>query len=118
MWRLGPPTSGWESRIQPPDTISSMADDESTRFWFNPNSPQAPPRQPKPGELLFEFVRATDRAPMSCELRFHVESFGWEVQFFVRGDFFSGRGAFVTKALAILWAEQERKEYERIQSWP
>ena len=29
-----------------------------------------------PGEPLFEFVRASDRAPMSCELRFHGESYG------------------------------------------
>jgi hypothetical protein len=28
-----------------------------------------------PGELLFEFVRASDEAPMACELRFHEESY-------------------------------------------
>jgi hypothetical protein len=57
--------------------------------------PHATPRVAK----LFEFVRANDRAPMSCELRFHGESYRWEVQFFERGELLSGRGAFVTKAL-------------------
>jgi hypothetical protein len=45
-----------------------------------------PPRQPRPGELLFEFVRASDRAPMSCELRFQGESYDWEALFFESGD--------------------------------
>jgi hypothetical protein len=34
--------------------------------WFQPGY-RFPERQAKPGELLFEFVRASDRAPMSCE---------------------------------------------------
>jgi len=37
---------------------------------------------PKPGELLFDFVHPCDRAIVRCELRFHGESYGWEVQFF------------------------------------
>jgi hypothetical protein len=45
----------------------------------------------KPGELLFEFVRASDRAPMSCELRFHGESFGWECQCLYDGDLVYGQ---------------------------
>jgi hypothetical protein len=49
---------------------------------------------------------------MSCELRFHGESYGWEVQFFERGDFWYGQGAFVTRALAVQWAEEERKAIE------
>ena len=28
--------------------------------------------------FLFEFVRVSDQAPMSGELRFHGESYGWE----------------------------------------
>jgi hypothetical protein len=40
------------------------------------------------------------------------------VQFFVRGELFSGRAAFVTKATAILWEEQERREFEQMQTWP
>jgi hypothetical protein len=53
---------------------------------------------PRPGERLFEFLRASDQVPMSCELRFHGESYGWEVQFFERGDFVYGHDAFVPLA--------------------
>jgi len=87
-----------------------MSDDAP---FYSPNRPSPAPRQPKPGERLFDFVRASDRAPMSCELRFHGESYGWEVQFFERGEFFGGRGAFPTKRLAIQFAEEERKAFER-----
>jgi hypothetical protein len=38
------------------------------------NSPRPPPPKPTPGELLFEFVRASDGAPMTWELRLHGES--------------------------------------------
>jgi hypothetical protein len=74
-------------------------------------STQNPPpsRQPRPAELLFEFVRASDRAPMSCDLRFHGESFGWEAQFLERGELLYARGGFVTRSTAIVWAEEERK---------
>jgi hypothetical protein len=71
-----------------------------------------PPRVPRPGELLFEFVRASDGAPMRCELRFHGESLGGEAQFFERGEFWYSRGAFVLRRLAIQWAEVERKAME------
>jgi len=86
--------------------MASMADDAS---WMFHNSPKAAPRRPKPGEVLFEFIRASDRAPMSCELRFHGESYGREAQFFERGELFYSRGGFVTRALAVQWAEEERK---------
>ena len=76
------------------------------------NSPPPPSRKPRPGEVLFEFVRASDRAPMSCELRFHGESCGWEAQFLERGDLLYARGGFITRAAAITWAEQERKALE------
>jgi hypothetical protein len=36
-----------------------MADDED---WYKPHRPLALARQPQPGELLFEFVRRSDRA--------------------------------------------------------
>jgi hypothetical protein len=45
---------------------------------------------------------------MSCELRFHGESFGWEAQFFYRGDLEYSLGAFITRAAAVQWAEEER----------
>jgi len=40
----------------------------------------------RPGELLFEFIRASDAAPIRCELRFNGESYGWEAQFVERGE--------------------------------
>ena len=53
---------------------------------------------------------------MSCELRFHGESFGWEAQFLERGEPFLSRGAFVTKAEAVRWAEKMRRAMES-ESW-
>jgi hypothetical protein len=82
-----------------------MADDQP---FYAPNRPPLPPRVARPGELLFSFVRARDRAPMTCELRFNGESFGWEAQFFERGELFYSRGAFVLRELAVAWATAER----------
>ena len=76
------------------------------------NAPRPPVRQPKQSERLFEFVHASDPTPMSCELRFHGESYGWEAQFFERGDLLYSRGGFVTRALAVQWAEVEREAME------
>lgn len=82
--------------------------DPKQMLW---NSPRPPARQPRPGEPLFAFVRSSDRAPMSCELRFHGESWGWEAQFYERGEFLIGR-RFVTRSLAVQWADEERKAIE------
>jgi hypothetical protein len=76
------------------------------------NSPPPPPRKAIPGELLFQFVRGSDHAAMSCELRFHGESWGWEAQFYERGEFLIGQ-RFDTRRLAIQRAEQERLALER-----
>jgi hypothetical protein len=43
---------------------------------------------------------------MSCELRFHGESYGWEIQFLERGEFLYGHGAFATRAGAVDWAQR------------
>ena len=56
-----------------------------------------PARVPRPGERLFAFARASDRAPMSCELRFHGESYGWEAQFLERGELWYSRGGFAMR---------------------
>jgi hypothetical protein len=85
-----------------------MADD----WMFHGGGGKTAARQPKPGERLFEFVRASDRAPMSCQLRFHGESYGYEVQFFERGEFRYGHGGFVTRKGAIGWATDERQRLE------
>lgn len=73
-------------RIEKAAIVAVM--DPKAMLW---NHPPPPPRQSQLGELLFEFLRASDRAPMSCELRFHGESWGWEAQFYERGEFWYGR---------------------------
>jgi hypothetical protein len=77
------------------------------------NHPPPPPRVARPGEFLFEFICGSDRAPMSCELRFHGESYGWESQFLERGELLYARGGFVLRELAVQWAEEERKAIEK-----
>jgi hypothetical protein len=56
-------------------------------------------------------VRASDRAPISCKLLFHGESYGWEAQILERGELFTARGGFITRALAVQWAELEREAW-------
>ena len=80
--------------------------------FYSPTYMPTPARIEKPGELLFEFIRASDRAPMSCELRFHGESYGWEAQFIERGKLVYSRGGFVMRTLAVQWAELERAAME------
>jgi hypothetical protein len=63
----------------------------------------------QPGELLFEFIRASDRAPIRVELRFNGESYGWEAQFLEGNELWFAHGLFPPKALAVQWAEVERK---------
>ena len=70
--------------------------------------PPPPPRLPPKAETLFEFIRASDRAPMSCELKFHGESYGWEAIFLVRGELFASHGGFMTRGAAVGWAERQR----------
>jgi hypothetical protein len=85
-----------------------MADED----WYEPRRPAAPARHPQPGELLFEFVRGSDRTPMSCELRFHGQSYGWEAQFLERSEIFASHGGFPLRELAVTWAQEERQIIE------
>ena len=62
------------------------------------------------GERLFEFVRASDGASMSCELRASDIS-GVVVLLLEQGQLFC-RAGFPTRDLAIRWAEAERKSLE------
>jgi hypothetical protein len=62
--------------------------------------------------MLFTFVRASDGAPMSCELRYHGE-YGVEAQSLNRGELFYSR-RFDLRAQAVQWAELERQRSSAI----
>jgi hypothetical protein len=69
-------------------------------------TPKPPlPRQPRAGESLWEFRK--DHHTWSAELRYHGE-WGVEAQILRDGDLVIGR-RFDTKALAVQWADEERK---------
>jgi hypothetical protein len=104
---------GFVSFVTRPVSDSARMAGMSTDRALLHNSPKPPSRQPKRGEVLFDFVRPSDRAPMSCELRFHGQTYGWEAQFFERGELLFALGAFVTHQGAIQWAEDERQRLEQ-----
>jgi hypothetical protein len=64
-----------------------MADDD----WYKPRRPATPPRQPKPGELLFEFYRARDHSRWLSELRDDGEEYAVMAQFYQNEEFITGR---------------------------
>lgn len=85
--------------------------------FYAPDLKPAPPRQPQPGELLFEFLVGHNR--WLCELRDHGQ-YGVEAQFWKNEEFtFSRRfddrldRTRPPRALAIAWAEEERRALER-----
>jgi hypothetical protein len=80
------------------------------------NHVKAAPRQPQPGERLFEFLLGHDR--ILCELRDHGP-YGIEAQFFRNEEFRYSRrfdpGLDPTRTpreLAVHWAEEERRALE------
>jgi hypothetical protein len=54
------------------------------------NATPTPPRQRKPGELLFELYRESDHSRWLCELRDHG-GYGVEAQFYQNEEFVYGR---------------------------
>ncbi len=71
---------------------------------------------PRVGALLFEFLRGHDR--FRCELRDHG-SYGVEAQFLINEELFIGRTFHqrldpqrTPRAMAIMWADEERKVLE------
>ena len=86
----------------------------SDQRFYSPFRKPPPPRQPKPGELLFEFV-APDHVRFRCKLR-TFNALSVEAQFYRNEAFLIGR-RFYTRALAVQWVEEERKGYERGPSW-
>jgi hypothetical protein len=83
--------------------------DEYDRLYASVPRPPARLSPGQPGELLFEFRRASDGRLLRVELRFNGESYGWEAQFLEGGELLFSRGTFATRALAIQWAHEERK---------
>jgi hypothetical protein len=75
------------------------------------NHARATPRQPQPGEVLFELVVGEDH--IRCELRDHGP-FGMEAQFFKNDDLLTSRrfdarldATRTPRELAVQWAEAE-----------
>jgi hypothetical protein len=90
-----------------------LADDD----WYKPRRPPAPSRQPKSGELLFEFLHGHDR--ILCELRDHGDVYGVEAQFFRNEVLEIGRRfdrlmdpTRTPREIAVAWAEEWRKAIE------
>jgi hypothetical protein len=78
------------------------ADDD----WYKPHRPPAPPRQPTPGEHVWSLRKNGKR--IDCELRFHGESYGWEVQCLHDGVLAYGQ-RFILHEHAVAEAEPQRQ---------
>jgi hypothetical protein len=95
-----------------------MSNDE--KFWFSPgHREKLAPRQLQPGELLFEFCVERTKKLYRVELRDHGE-FGVEAQFLDPVDIRIARTFHQymdltrsPRAMAIQWAEEERKAIEQ-----
>jgi hypothetical protein len=74
--------------------------------FYSPKQTPKLPREPKPGELPFEFNRGEYR--YRVELRDHGQ-WGMDAQFFCDGHLHMSR-MFPTRDLAVLWATHERDE--------
>jgi hypothetical protein len=89
-----------------------MADDD----WYKPHRPPAPPRQPKPGEPLFEFLRGQRSVSLRAPRRRGIWRDG---QFYQNEEILIGRrfeprmdAMRTPREMAIAWAEEERKALE------
>ena len=87
--------------------------------WYKPHRPPTPARQPKPGELLFEFYRDRDHSRWLCELRDDGDEYGVMAQFYQNEELITGRWFWrqmdptrTPRELAIAWATEERKHIE------
>jgi hypothetical protein len=92
----------------------------SDRPFYAPDHRRAP-RQPRPGEVLFEFCRERDHVRFRCELRDHGD-YGVEAQFLWNEELFMARTfapwldpTRTPREMAIAWAQEERRAIEREQ---
>jgi hypothetical protein len=102
-----------------PSGLSRLTDYTMTDHAFDtPNrQPTSTPQELKPGERLFVFFQPSDSQSIACDLIFHGQRYGWEVRFSDRRGLIYSRGGFVAKALAVQWAEEERKAIENGPAW-
>jgi hypothetical protein len=70
-----------------------------------------PHTEPRPREVLYEFIRESDQAKFRCELRDHGE-YGIEVQVF-KGGKLVGASVFATRTFALQWADLKRTAFEK-----
>ena len=66
-----------------------------------------PHTEPRPREVLYEFIRESDQAQFRCELQTY-EGWGVEAIFWMDGELLTAR-RFDTRALAVQWATIERE---------
>jgi hypothetical protein len=86
--------------------------------FYAPNRKPDPPRQPKPGERLFEFLVGHDR--YLFELRDHGDVYGAECQILKNEELLISRRfdprldpSRPSREMAIAWATEERKAFEK-----
>ena len=65
------------SPVIPADYCQTRAEPTRSMLW----NQKAPTTKPQPAEPLFEFTRASNQRPITCDLGFNSESYGWEVRF-------------------------------------
>ena len=80
--------------------------------FYAPGHKPAKPREPEPGQALFEFARESDYAHFRCELQTNERPGGFEVQFFMEGELIIGQ-RFGSRDWALEWAAVERKHFEK-----
>lgn len=78
--------------------------------WYKPNRPPTATRIPKPGEHVWSLRK--NGKQIDCELRFHGESYGWEVQCLHDGVLAYGQ-RFVFREGAVAEAEAQRQRLAR-----
>lgn len=93
-----------------------MSDDQP---FYSPDLKKAPPRQPVPGELLFEFYVERTHTRWRCELRTHG-SISVEAQFLQNEELLISQNfparldpTRTPREMAIAWATEMRADIER-----
>jgi len=79
-----------------------MADDED---WYKPHRLPRSRGSHSPANCSLSSCAAPIARPMTCELRFNGESYGWEAQFLERGELF---------VQAFRWEAAETSTGERV----